>query len=470
MTLGIQFGGLASGLNTGAIIDAILAVEGRALRVLEGRTDTEERKLSLIGAFEGLVNKLRDQARELQTGSNFFAHKLTVGEEGIATFTLAGNAAAGSHQLEVLSLAAADRFAFAGVIDPDASLGSGNVSFSYDGVDYDVTVAAGADTLNNISDAINATAGDAVTASVVNVGTEATPSYQLVIAGDDTGIDFTVTNLSSSVAGLTGQTQISFASNAQVNIDGLVVERSNNLFSNVMPGVSFTVSRTNVGAPMSFTVDLDPSGIKENIQGFVDAYNGVMEFINSQNTFTLEGGTGGPLFGDNALSTIGTNLRRALFNPDPTVLESDGDFGSMGRLGIELQGDGTLSIDSARLEERLSGDLDAFEDFFNRADDMLTSSVDERGVFVKLEEILDNLTKDRTALDGESTIEGLFKARRSSINRQIKDFGSQAERLEFRLEKLEESLVAKFASLEQLLGGLQAQQAFLSASIGASNK
>ena len=216
---------------------------------------------------------------------------------------------------------------------------------------------------------------------------------------------------------------------------------------------------------MTFAVELDPEGIRENIKGFVDAYNEIIDFINDQNTFTEEDGAGGPLFGDNALSSIGTNLRRALFNPDPTVVAANGDYGSLGRLGIEVENDGRLNIDESVFEERLNTDLDAFEDFFNRADDLVTSTVDERGLFVKLEDVLDNLLDDSTALDGMTRIDGLFKARRSSINRQIKDIDDQSERLEFRLEKLEESLVAKFAALEELLSGLQAQQGFLAANL-----
>src|SRR5262249_53324876 len=148
-------------------------------------------------------------------------------------------------------------------------------------------------------------AGADVTASVVNVGTSATPSYQLVVAGDDTGADFTITGLTSSVAELSGATRVSTATNAEIAIDGLTVQRSSNLFSDVLPGVSFTVSRvTPTGTPMSFTVDLDPSGIKENIKGFVDAYNEVVKFVNAQNAFTQEGGAGGELFGDSALDAV----------------------------------------------------------------------------------------------------------------------------------------------------------------------
>jgi flagellar hook-associated protein 2 len=473
MTLGgIQFGGLASGLDTGAIIDAILAVEGRALRALESRKEGEQQKLTLLGTFEGLVNALRDKARDLRAASNFFAHELTLGEEGIATFTLSGGAEAGAHELEVLSLASAERYAFAGVADPAAALGTGTVAFSYAGTAYSVDVAAGSDNLNDIAAAINSAAGADVTATVVNVGTESAPSYQLVIAGDDTGADFTITGLTSSVAGLTGATRVSTAVNARVVIDGLTVERSGNLFSDVLPGVSFTVSRTTVGAPLSFTVAVDPSGIRDNVQGFVDAYNDVVEFINRQNTFSLEDGPGGELFGDGALESVRTTLRRALFSVSRATVEADAlGYASLGQLGIELQNDGTLRIDEDALDAKLNGDLERFSDFFRL--EGVAEDGSDGGVLVRVEELLDDLLDDSTftTAGGETrTVDGLFDARRLAVGRQIRGFDRDIENLEFRLEKLEESLVAKFAALEQLLGGLQTQQAYLSAAFANASR
>lgn len=469
MTLGgIQFGGLASGLDTGAIIDAILAAEGRSLRVLENRKKGEQQKLTLLGTFEGLVNKLRDKARDLQVASKFFAHKLSVGEEGIANFTLSGSAEAGAHTLEVISLASADRYAFAGVADPTAALGAGTVSFTYGTTPHSVAVAAGSN-LNDIAAAINTAAGADVTATVVNVGTSSTPSYQLVLAGDDSGADFTITGLTSSVAGLSGATQVSPASNAEIVIDGLTVQRSSNLFADVLPGISFTVSRTTPDAtPMSFTVDLDPSGIKANIQEFVDAYNEVVAFTNDQNTFSLEEGTGGELFGDSALDAVRSTLRRALFNVDlGTVVADNEGYSTLGLIGIELSSDGKLEIDDEKLEQKLNGNLDLFSDFF-RFEGVAVDHSDS-GVFGRIDGMLDDLLDDSTAPNGRN-VDGLIDLRKSSIGRQVKDFDDEIERLEFRLDKLEESLVLKFAGLERLLSGLQSQQAFLGATSFGSQR
>src|SRR6185503_1090203 len=478
---GIQFGGLASGLDTNAIIEAILGVESRTKRQIEGRKEDEQKKLTLLSTFQSLVEKLQDKARDLQTAGNFFAHKLAVGEEGIANFTLSGRAEAGAHTLEVLSLAAADRYAFAGVADPAATgLGAGTVSFTYNGTAYNVAVASGSDSLNGIAAAINAASTAAaaaartahtddnvtVTASVINAGTTSAPSWQLVLAGDDTGADFAITGLTSSVAGLTGAAQVSIASNASVKIDGLAVQRSSNLFSDVLPGVSFSVARANAGVPLSFTVELDPEGMRTKLKEFVDGYNEVIQFVSDQNKFTLEDGASSVLFGENALDSVRSVLRRAVLEADRTLVSADTEgYSTLGLIGIDLQADGTLKIDDEKLDEKLSGNLDLFSDFFRRPDDEGTLTVDERGIFVKLEDMLKDLLDDSTALDGETRIDGLFDARRDSIGRQIRDFDKQIESQERRLDSLEQSLVAKFAALEQLLGGLQSQSAFLQQSL-----
>ncbi|MEQ1890980.1 MAG: flagellar filament capping protein FliD [Planctomycetota bacterium] len=471
MTLGgIQFGGLASGLDTSAIIDAILAVEGRSVRVAEQRREAEQNKLSLLGTFEGLVNKLRDMARDLQDDADFFAHKLTVGEEGIATFALSGAATPGAHTLMVNTLASADRWAFSGVTDPEASLGTGAVSFTYDGTAYSVDVTAGNDNLTDIAAAINSAAGADVTASVINVGTAATPSYQLVIAGDDTGADFAITGLTSTVAGLTTPTNLTPASNAEVEIDGLVVQRSTNLFADVLGGVSFTVSRKTEGATTSFTVEVDTEGMKENLKEFVDAYNAVIDFVNKQNTFTLEDGAGGELFGDNALDGVRSIVRRAIFSVNPA---QDPDYRTVGQLGLDLQSDGTIKLDDTKLEKALATNLDAFSSFFRAegADDALAEEDD--GLFVRVDQMIDDLLKTTSAtVAGKSVeIKGLIGSRRDAIGRQVRDYDKEIDRLEERLSKLEESLVLKFANLERIMSGLQSQQSFLlNSGLGSSRR
>ncbi len=459
----IQFGGLASGLDTSAIIDAILRLERRPLQVLESRKDSEQEKISLLGTFEGLVKDLRSKAQDLVQANGFFAYALTQGTEGIASFTLSDGAQPGSHDLTVTSLASADRWAFDGVVDPTAALGAGTIDFTYDGTSYSVGVASGSDSLNGVASAINAAAGDAVTASVVNVGTSAAPSYRLVLSGDDTGADFAVQGLTVTGIGLTGQTNLTPASNAEATIDGLAVVRSTNVFSDVLSGVSFTLS--SLGST-NFTVDPDLDGVRGNVQSFVDAYNAVIDFIAQQSSYSTENGPGGDLFGDSSLSSVRGAVNRALFQvPLATVQADTIGYSTLGLVGVEVDADGRLSIDPTTFDAKLAGNLDALASLFVD---------DTNGLLTKLDQELGDLLESRPAVDPltmapilnpatgqQIVIQGLFDRRRGTINEGIADIDDQIERLQFRLDKLEESLVQRFSNLEQVVSGLNAQGTFL---------
>ena len=476
----ISFGGLASGLNTTAIIQSLVSLERRPIRILEGQKSTEQEKLTLIGTFEGLVKKVQSRASDL-LGGDFFAYSLEEGTEGVASFTLSEGAQSGAHTLKVFSLASADRYALSSsstITDPDATgLGTGDITFTYDGTDYTVTVTAGNDSLNDIAGFINSAAGDDVTASVVNVGTKASPDYQLVLAGNDTGTDYAITSLTVG-GGIDLQNGVSStitsASNASVKIDGLAVERSSNVFADVLPGVSFTVTKAESvdGVETTFTIDSDVEGIKKNLQEFVDAYNDVIDFVNKQSEYSEDAGTGGELFGDSALRDVRRTFNNALFNPSlSTVMADTEGYSTLGLVGFDLDSDGRLSIDDSDFDEKLAGNLEAMADLFLKDD---AADEQDNGVLFKLDAALDDLLKDHSATDAQGnpllnpatnkpvSIRGLFNRRRDTLNSLIADIDKEVERLERHVEGFELSLVQRFANLESIIGGLNAQSAYLS--------
>jgi flagellar capping protein FliD len=81
---------------------------------------------------------------------------------------------------------------------------------------------------------------------------------------------------------------------------------------------------------------------------------------------------------------------------------------------------------------------------------------------MQLEKALARLL-DKQVLSNGKQVDGLLGARKSTLQKDIKRFDDSISDLESRLEFFEESLVKKFASLEQLLSGLQAQQVSLTA-------
>jgi flagellar hook-associated protein 2 len=481
----IQFGGLASGLDTAAIIEAILNVERVPIHSLEADRQNEQGKLSLIGTLKGHVQALRDKAEELSSLSGFLSHTITPSEEGVASFSVSGAPVAGSHTLKVTQLAQASRFTFTDTVaDPDTDLGAGDISFNINGTAYQLTVGAADSSLNEIRDALNSLAGGDITANVVNTGTSASPQYQLVIAGDATGLSNALTGLTSTVAGLTDANvvELTTAQNAIAEVDGLTVNRDSNVFADVVDGITFTAEAADASKTISFTAAIDSEGIKSKLQGFVDAYNAVIAFTNTQNTYTEDDGVGGALFGDPMLRTVRSTLSSSLFNVDiSTVVADSAGFSTLSLVGIKLATDGTLSIDDAKLEAKLAEDPDAFADLFTDSDGFSNTGalantpaffVDQTaddGVFDNLFRNIDQLVDDLVLADG-SSVNGLFKRRESTINGNIDRINDRIEVLELRLEQTELSLIARFSALEEVIAGLNAQGDFLSQSLANQNQ
>ena len=485
----ISFGGLASGLDTSAIIQAMLSVERVPIQILEAQQAREQEKLDLIGSFKDLVKALQTAADGLRTTDKFFDFTVNASDDSIATFSASGTAQAGTHTLEVQSLAQADRWAFDGVLDPDADLAGADgeqVDFTVNGTSYSIAVLQTDSSLNEVASQINTLAGDDVTASVVNVGTDSSPQYQLVLAADETGEDNRITGLSSTVAGLTidgtlpdgagapqSANNITVGSNAIAIIDGLTVERTTNDFNGVIEGVDISAQATNLGSQISFTVEADKEAVKEKVQGFVEAYNAVISFVNTQNTYSEDDGAGGELFGDSLLRSVRTTLNSALFNVDTAVVMADTEgYSTLSLIGIKSGNDGTLSLDETTFDSKFSANIDALADLFVDTDgfdnggaaegtpEYYVDTSADSGLADKLYRSLDLLFGSIPGVSGSST-KALFDARTESLQGNIDQMQDSIDAKERYLEVYEQTLISRFAALEKLMGGLNSQGAAL---------
>lgn len=480
----ISFSGLASGLDTGSIIQSLVSLERLPITALENKKSLTQSKLDLIGTLKGHLNTLKEKAEKLSTLGGFLNFKVEASEDGVADFTANENAVAGSHTLRVLQVATADRFAFDAVIDPNAVIGSSGeaISFDVNQTNYQINVPSGGLSLNALASEINDLAGDDVSASVVNSGTEANPQYQLVIASNETGEDFRITNITSNITGLgfdasppdangnpTSANHISVGNNAIAVIDGLQVERSTNNFSDVVEGVTINALAADPAKTINFTVSPDSEKVKEGVQELVDSYNEIIRFINEQNQFSEEEGASGELFGDSLLRTVRSSLTNALFNVDPNSVQADVEgFSTLSLIGISLGSNGELSINDTEFDEKLAENIAALADLFVDSDgfdnggavpntpEYFIDTTADTGLAANLVAEIERLL-DNSSDASNNSITSLFNARTESLNNDIKRFDKQIEDRERYIERFEQQLVAKYSALEQLIGQLNTQ-------------
>jgi flagellar hook-associated protein 2 len=472
----ISFGGLASGLDTAAIIDALVAAERIPINQLQTRKTVSQQKINLLGTFQGHVDALLKKAQEFSTsGGAFLVNKTKLSSEGFFSVSASGSSAAGSYAIEVEALASVDRYALSdlqGIADADADLGDVSVAFDYDGQTYNVALTAGSASLNDLAAAIDTATGGAVQAKVINTGTTASPNNQLVLEGTETGADFAIDNLvvTNAAGNLDTTTQLSDASNARIVFNGLTVERSTNTFTGLVDGLTIEAQALTTQA-VNASVSIDEQGIIDKLKEFTKAYNEVVNFINQQNEYDADSKAGGPLSGETALRTIMNTMNSTLF--DGRAVDDTSAFGSLGLVGIKLGSDGTLSVDETKVKAKLAEDPAAFADFFLDSDGFdnggaaegtpgayVDTSVDT-GVFSLLAKGLERLLDVQNVGNG-ITAKGLIASRKSSFEADITSLDDQIERLELRMEGFEANLVARFSALEQLMGNLNSQQSFIS--------
>ncbi|MEM1453066.1 MAG: flagellar filament capping protein FliD [Planctomycetota bacterium] len=502
---GISFTGLGSGLDTAAIVSQLVALERLPINALQSRRGTEQRRLDLVGQLGDLVKSLKTKAENLSTPSEFYAYAATITDETVAAITADSNASPGSHSLDVQRLAGTDRWAFDAVSSRDTNLtdvAGQQISFRVGTTDYTLTVDPDDSTLDSIAGQIEEMAPDAIEASVVNTGTETNPSYQLVLASKVSGEEGRITDIFSNVQGSTEALAIAWAApdadgeaqstnnvtvgnDALAVIDGLLIRRSTNSFSDVIEGITIDVRSTTESGAATINVEADREAVRGRIDEFVTAYNEVIDFMNRQSTFTpgegedSSGTTGGLLFGDSLLGNVRRSLQSALFDVDlDTVINDTDGYSTLSLVGIEQDRDGKLSVDSAVFDEKFTENIDALMDLFADTDgfdnggaepntpDYYVDTTADSGLMDRLVREIDQMFGSLASGDSEVEIQGIFDLREDAIRATIDRFDDQIERRETRLEDYEETLILRFARLEELLGGLNAQGAALTNTLG----
>jgi flagellar hook-associated protein 2 len=187
---------------------------------------------------------------------------------------------------------------------------------------------------NNLTGLMNAinNAGAGVTASINTSGGE---NYlKVVAAGGATPITLDDTPSATPVNLISGTNQGSDSS-FTLNNTIQVTNQATNVFSSVIPGVTFTLLQSSPG-PVTLSLATDPAQLGTALQSFVSAYNALADQV-SQET-----GTGaGPLGGDSTISDISDDLNQlsGYFGSSVSTIRSLSD------LGITFDDSGQMSID-----------------------------------------------------------------------------------------------------------------------------
>ncbi len=389
--------------NIDYLMQSYRMLEERPIRDLESRRDSINNRISLFNTLKTKLRALESLANELtysDSTSVFGSKTATVSDTDYLTVTASSSAVITSHTVFVSQLAKADKVVSNQYTLSDTSiystLGAGTFTFqvTVNGDSHQVSVTISADDdnetiLNNIVTAVNNTTDIGITASVINdTGT----TGRLVFTSEESGADYemSLSDVSGSLLstiGMNDSVAMSGTSggyvydsselNAIVIVDGITIEQNSNVIENAVEGLTLSLKKTHSAgdSPVTVNVQADVETIKSKLEDFIEAYNDVLDFIQtntSVNTTTYERSA---FSGDFTITNIKLELRSLLSEP-VTGLPS-GDPTILAQVGITPDRNGKLQIsDSDTLEEYLQENLDQVSALFNSSDGFATRLVD----------------------------------------------------------------------------------------------
>lgn len=445
----ITAAGTGSGLDIENIITKLVEAESVPVQERLALRETEiQAEISAFGSLKSALSDFRKSLANLSSLQGLAARAAKSSNESSFTVSASNTASVGSSQIEVVNLASAHKLiSTANFASPDAAVGAGRLTISVGSASFDVDIIGGENnTLAGIRDAINEKVDNSgVTASILTVsdGMGGTVS-KLVLSADETGaanaISVAVTGDSDTNdldnSGLSAflnanMDQAGDPLDALIRVDGYDVTSSDNVLEDAIQGVTITLLEANPGVEETLDVSINKSAIKENLTLFVENFNALADTLNFLTDYDAETKEAGLLTGDSTVRSIENLLRRTITN---AVSELGGTFNSLASIGITTQRDGSLKLDSAKLDKALNGNFDEVAELLGG----------ENGIAKKLDGTLNNILKTG----------GMISTRNNTFLEQLKDIDSQREKLEMRMTSLEERLRAQYSAMDLIVANL----------------
>jgi flagellar hook-associated protein 2 len=437
--------GVGSGLDVQSIVSQLMALERRPLEALARRQDQYEAQLSAYGQLKSALSSFQGAMDELGTTDSFKIYTATSTDESALEVTANSSASLGTYNVRVERLAAnhkmasaefSDTATFGGTAGDSLTIQVGSTATNTITVDLST-----AKSMEDIRDLINEDASNpGVTATIINGNNG---NRKLILTADETGSSSAISlsyggSIDASTFGMQTLNDIGgdiSLLDSEISVDGYSITRSTNTLTDVIQGVTLNLESARPGVDIQVTVERDISAVEASVQGFADAYNELRSTIRSLREGQLEA--------DSTLLSIERGLLGILNNPT-----ASGTFSHLTEIGVSIQKDGTMSVNSSRLEEALNTDYSAVAELFANADS---------GYAVRLGSLTGMWLEDG----------GLIDSRTDGLDSRIEDLEDRQTAMDRRLAQVEARYLKQFSSLDSLMSQLQGTSNFLTSQLAA---
>ncbi|MBF0517406.1 MAG: flagellar filament capping protein FliD [Nitrospirae bacterium] len=358
-----------SGLNTTAIINALMQVDEQPYNDLVSKATSYTNEISAYGQISSSLSALKTAVAGL-TSTNISTFTTTSSNQNILTATASSKASPGTYKIQISKTAQEEEvISQSYASDTTVAFATGTLTVGNGGHSTTINIDRTNNTLTGVRDAINRSATD-VSASIVNDGT----GYRLIVStkngGAINGLQISGTStgpegldlgaLSYSGADSSTMSLLQTGSDASFTVNGLSITSHTNTLTNVLKGVTLNLLSATSPSAVTLTIGQNAAANSTGMTGFVTAYNNTLTLLNQLSA------QGQPLYSDMTVSSIQNTIRTM------TTRYFNGATSILANFGVNHLKDGTLQIDTAAMNKALSYNqlgfnkmLDAFSYQFN---------------------------------------------------------------------------------------------------------
>jgi flagellar hook-associated protein 2 len=449
--------GVGSGLDLESVIAAsVNAKKAQLMQPITTKKTNAQITLSGVGQLKSAIASFVTTLKAMSKDDAFNKRAISITQDKdnpVLKIESKAGASNGQYDITVEKLAKTSKFE--GVFDKSTDpliTQDGVLTFKAGDKTFDVDVKAG-DTLQSIRKRIN-NDGDNFGLSV-NIMNTSDGKSKLVIdsgisgTGKDLQITGNTTELTDNLVSKLSQKQA--AQDAQIKVDGSTLTSATNTFDGTIAGLKLTVLResdsTTVGTTTTYKsnkvdVTTDKGGIKDMVKSFIDGYNALVKKssdLGKRNSIVagVSQNDGGALAGDATTRAVANMMSGAITEPS----NNSSTFSTIFQLGVKMDNKGVLSLDSEKFDEAIDKNFDQVVAVFGGKD----------GVAGKLAGQLESYSKTG----------GLLAKREESLNSDLRDVNRKQSDVAAQLTKYEETLRARYGSLDSMLAKMNKSASYL---------
>ena len=452
--------GAGSDIDSKSLVQALVDAERAPKEAsLNNKISRSESQISAFGQVLSSLGSLSTAFSALNDVSDFADYTVNVNGalalDGSPAYSVTANTdvEAGINEIIVSSVATKDRWtSAAGYAATTTAINGGN-PFSMDvTIDGTTTTVSVTDpTPQGVVDAMN-DADLGIEASLVNTGAASDP-YTILFSGQ-LGADnaFTVTNTSSVGTTLAMTSQVSTASNAQLVVNGVAIERTSNTVTDAIDGVTLTLSAATAGIS-TIAVQQDKAGVETKIRALVDTYNEVKATFRTMMDPDSSDEFGGIFSGNSSFRLVTDRVARLFSDPSSTATD---DMTYLSDLGISFDRYGDLVINEDRLTSALA---DNFDDIIS----ILSADTENQTIYGDVDRgIAGDAIQSLTELMSN---DGTIMTQSRSLSSKIDDYEQDLADLDRRMSQIYDRYLAQFTAMETAIDQFNTTKDYLKSAI-----